>query len=48
MKRFEVIIAGTVESIHTTRESAEARLAEIKNSFYALVHPTNCIYVREV
>lgn len=47
MKRFEVVIAGTVESEYETREQAEKRLNEIKNSFYAMVHPVDCMWVRE-
>ena len=47
MKRFEVVIAGTVDSKFETREDALRRLNEIKNSFYALVHPIGCMFIRE-
>ena len=48
MKKYEVIIAGTVNATYNTTEEAEKRLYEIKNSFYALVHPVDCMFVREV
>ena len=47
MSKYVVVISGTVESIHNTREEAEVRLAEIRNSFYALVHPVDCMYITE-
>lgn len=48
MKKFEVVIAGTVINTYETREEAEDRLFEVKNSFLALVHPIDCFYIREV
>lgn len=48
MKEYKVIIAGTVDSTHTTREEAEKRLNEIKHSFLAIVHPIDCMFIKEV
>ena len=45
--RYEVIIAGTVNATYNTRTEAEKRIKEIKNSFYAMVHPIDTIYIRE-
>ena len=46
MKRYEVIIGGTVINVYETKEEAEKRLYEVKNSFYALVHPIDCMFIR--
>lgn len=45
---FKVMISGTVESTHETRESAEKRLNEIKNSIFAMVHPIDTMFIKEV
>jgi len=45
--KYEVVIAGTVVNTYDKKEDAEKRLHEIKNSFYALVHPIDCMYIRE-
>ena len=46
--KYEVIIAGTVVATYTNRADAEQRLYEIKHSFYALVHPVDCMFIKEV
>lgn len=48
MKEYRVIIAGTVNSKYNTKEEAEKRLNEIKNSFFAMVHPIDTMYIKEV
>lgn len=47
-KKYTVMIGGTVESTYNTKEEAEKRLAEIKNSFYALVHPVDTMYIKVI
>ena len=44
---FRVIVAGTVIGTYNTREEAEARLAEAKQSYLALVHPSECFRIAE-
>lgn len=45
--KYEVVVAGTVVETYETREKAEKALYEIKHSFYAMVHPVDCMYIRE-
>ena len=47
MKKYEVVIAGTVNGVYNTKEEAEKRLNEIRHSFYAMVHPVYTMYIRE-
>ena len=44
---FKVIVAGTVIGTYNTRAEAEARLAEAKKSYLALVHPSECFRIAE-
>lgn len=46
-KSYEVIVAGTVIGVYANKADAEARLAEAKNSFLALVHPVDVFFIRE-
>ena len=46
--RYEVMVAGTVAGTYNTREEAEARLNEVKNSFFAMVHPKDTMFIKEV
>lgn len=48
MERYEVIVAGTTVNIYNTKEEAEERLNEVKNSFLAMVHPIDCMYIKKV
>lgn len=48
MERYEVIVAGTTVNTYNTKKEAEERLNEIKNSFLAMVHPIDCMYIKEV
>lgn len=48
MTRYEVMVAGTVAGTYNTREEAEARLNEVKNSFFAMVHPKDTMFIKEV
>lgn len=48
MKKFEVIVAGTVIGTYNTKEEAEKRLFEAKNSFLALVHPVDVFRIKEI
>ena len=45
---YEVVVAGNVIGRYNSREEAENRLKEVKNSFLALVHPVDVFYIREV
>jgi hypothetical protein len=47
MKKYEVVVAGTVQARYSNREEAEQRLYELKHSFLALVHPVDCFFIRE-
>jgi len=46
-KNFEVYVAGSLNGSFSTREEAEKRLNELKNSFLAMVHPKECFYIKE-
>ena len=48
MKRYEVLVAGTVIGTYATREEAETRLYEAKHSFLAMVHPQDVFRIREI
>lgn len=45
---YEVVVAGSVIGRYNSREEAEIHLEEAKNSFFALVHPVDVFYIREV
>ena len=45
---YVAIVAGTEIGRYNTREEAEARIKEAKNSFLALVHPADVFYVKEI
>lgn len=47
MTRFEVVVGGSVVATYNTEEEAVVALDEIKHSFYALVHPVDCMYIRK-
>jgi hypothetical protein len=47
MTKYNVMVAGTVVGTYNTREEAEARLAEVKKSFLAMVHPKNTMFIKE-
>lgn len=44
---FKVIVAGTVVGTYNTRKEAEARLNEVRNSYLAMVHPTDTMFISE-
>ena len=46
--RYEVVVAGTVVGTYTNKVEAENRLYEIQHSFLAMVHPRNCMFIREI
>lgn len=48
MKKYNVIIAGTIVGSYETKEEAENRLNEIRHSYLAMVHPKNCMYIKKV
>lgn len=48
MMKYEVMVAGTIAGTYNTREEAEARLNEVKNSFFAMVHPRDTMFIKEV
>ena len=47
MKKYEIIVGGTVIATATTKEEAKSLLHQAKNSFLALVHPVDCFYIKE-
>lgn len=46
MTKYEVVIAGTVIATFATKEEANAKLEEARHSIFAMVHPSNCMFVR--
>ena len=47
MKKFEVVVAGTIIGVYNTYEKAEERLFEARNSFLAMVHPQDVFRIIE-
>lgn len=47
MKKFEVVVAGTIIGVYNTHEEAEERLFEARNSFLAMVHPQDVFRIIE-
>ena len=47
MKEFEVCVAGHVVFTTDDREKAEQELDNVRHSWYALVHPYDCMYIIE-
>ena len=47
MKKYEVVVAGTVIGCYENEAEAKARLEEVKNSFLAIVHPVDVFFIRE-
>ena len=45
---YEVMVSGSVAGRYEDRASAEARLEEVRHSYLALVHPVDCMFIREV
>ena len=45
--KYEVVVAGTIIGAYENKADAEARLAEAKNSFLAIVHPVDVFFIRE-
>ena len=45
---YNVIVAGTVVGKYNTKKDAEKRLEEVKNSFLAMVHPTDAFYIKKI
>ena len=48
MKRFEVIVAGTIIAKCETREDAEQALALARRSFLAMAHPQDSFFIKEI
>jgi hypothetical protein len=46
--RFEVMVAGSVHSVYNNRVDAENMVNALRNSFLAMVHPSESFYIREV
>jgi len=44
---YEVVVSGSVVTIVKTKEDAERELERVKHSFYAMVHPIDCMYIRK-
>ena len=47
MKKYNVVVAGTILGTYTDRIEAEQRLDEAKHSFLSIVHPQDCFYIKE-
>lgn len=48
MKKYNVMVAGTVMGTYNTREEAEVRLEEVRHSYLAIVHPRDVMFIKEV
>lgn len=48
MKEYRVIVSGCVYARCETREEAERKLDDARNSFLAMVHPRDCFFIKEV
>ena len=48
MKEYRVMVGGNVKSVHATREEAENQLHLWRNSWLAMVHPIDTMFVKEV
>ena len=46
MTKYEVVVAGTVIATYNTKEEANDRLNEVRHSFLAMVHPSDCIFIK--
>ena len=44
---YNVVVAGTIVGTYNTKEEAEKRLFEVQHSFLAMVHPKDCMYIKE-
>ena len=47
MKKYEVLVAGTVIGTYNNKEDAEKRLFEARHSFLGLVHPKDVFRIKE-
>lgn len=48
MTRYEIVVSGSVLQCFSNKADAEAALEKVKHSIFALVHPVDCIKLREV
>lgn len=48
MKKYNVMVAGTVVGTYKTREEAEERLDQVRHSYLAMVHPRDVMFIKEV
>lgn len=46
--KYRVMVGGTVVGEYEDKDKAEVRLNEVRNSFYALVHPYDTMFIKEV
>lgn len=47
MKKYVVMVAGSIIGEYEKKEDAEKRLYQAKNSFLAMVHPSDVFYIAE-
>ena len=47
MKKYELVIGGTVVMVYDSKEEAEKGLYDARHSFLAMVHPKDCMYIKE-
>ena len=45
--KYEVVVGGTVIGRYDTKTEAEQRLYEVRHSYLAMVHPQDCMFIRE-
>lgn len=45
--KYEVVVGGTVVGRYGTKAEAEQRLYEVRHSYLAMVHPQDCMFIRE-
>lgn len=48
MNTYFVMVGGCVIARYSTLEEAEERLEQVKNSWYAMVHPVDTMFIKKV
>lgn len=45
---YKVMVGGMVAGTYNSKEEANNRLNEIKNSFLAIVHPIDTMFIKKI
>ena len=45
---YNVMVGGSVVGTYKTKEEASVRLEEVKNSFLAMVHPRDTMFIKKI